>query len=100
MRNINRSIAPAGAAACTPGCDCMKSSITSAPLPPRAAYAKHDAHYAILCSMIRRFTAGVLALFLAAIPAFAADLAAQYRTTADELIDAALTDTEGYDRLA
>ena len=50
--------------------------------------------------MIRRFTAGVLAIFLAGIPTFAADLAAQYRTTADKLIDAALTDNEGYDRLA
>jgi hypothetical protein len=60
----------------------------------------HDAHYAILCNMIRHFTAGVLALSLAGIPTFAADLAAQYRTTADKLIDSALTDTEGYDRLA
>jgi hypothetical protein len=37
---------------------------------------------------------------MAGIPAFAADLTEQYRTTADKLIDAALADTEGYNRLA
>ena len=37
---------------------------------------------------------------MAGIPALAADLTDQYRTTADKLIDAALADTEGYNRLA
>src|SRR5678816_757170 len=50
--------------------------------------------------MIRRLTAGILALFLAGIPSFASDLATQYRATADKLIEAALSDSEGYDRLA
>ena len=50
--------------------------------------------------MIRRFTAFALAFLLAGIPALAADLSDQYRATADKLIDAALADTEGYDRLA
>ena len=50
--------------------------------------------------MIRRFTACTLAFLMAGIPALAADLTDQYRTTADKLIDAALADTEGYNRLA
>ncbi|MEO8591947.1 MAG: M20/M25/M40 family metallo-hydrolase [Candidatus Solibacter sp.] len=50
--------------------------------------------------MIRRFTAGTLAFLLAGIPVFAADLTEQYRVTADKLIDAAMADTEGYNRLA
>ncbi|MEO8370575.1 MAG: M20/M25/M40 family metallo-hydrolase [Candidatus Solibacter sp.] len=50
--------------------------------------------------MIRRFTACTLAFLMAGIPAFAADLTEQYRATADKLIDAALADTEGYNRLA
>jgi hypothetical protein len=41
-----------------------------------------------------------LALLIAGGICFAADLTTQYRTTADKLIDAALADTEGYDRLA
>src|SRR5262245_13465667 len=39
-------------------------------------------------------------LCLLAVTGFAADLNEQYRTTADRLIDAALADTEGYNRLA
>src|SRR5580765_2886087 len=43
-----------------------------------------------------------LLLTLAALPSFAADpnLTDQYRATAEKLIDAALADTEGYNRLA
>jgi hypothetical protein len=38
--------------------------------------------------------------FMASYAVSAADLAVQYKQTADRLIDAALADTEGYDRLA
>ena len=41
-----------------------------------------------------------LAILVAGGTCFAADLTEQYRSTADKLIDAALADTEGYDRLA
>jgi hypothetical protein len=40
-----------------------------------------------------------LAAFLLALPLAGADLTEQYRATADKLIDAALADTEGYNRL-
>src|SRR6185369_11884859 len=57
-------------------------------------------NYAIVTFMIRRFTACTLAFLMAGLPAFAGDLTEQYRATADKLIDAALADTEGYNRLA
>ncbi len=41
----------------------------------------------------------MLATCLLALPLAAADLTEQYRATADKLIDAALADTEGYNRL-
>ena len=41
----------------------------------------------------------ILAACLLALPLAAADLTEQYRATADKLIDAALADTEGYNRL-
>ena len=41
-----------------------------------------------------------LAILVAGGTCVAADLTEQYRATADKLIDAALADTEGYDRLA
>src|SRR3954452_9021072 len=47
-----------------------------------------------------RFAAVTLALLLSGGTTFAADLTEQYRATADKLIDAALADTEGYNRLA
>src|SRR5882762_2320592 len=50
--------------------------------------------------MIRRFSVIPLVFLLAGGAGFAADLTDQYRTTADKLIDAALADTEGYNRLA
>jgi hypothetical protein len=50
--------------------------------------------------MIRRISAISLALLVAGGASFAADLTEQYRATADKLIDAALADTEGYNRLA
>ena len=50
--------------------------------------------------MIRRIPALSLAFLVAGGAAFAADLTEQYRATADKLIDAALADTEGYNRLA
>ena len=49
---------------------------------------------------LRRASAISLAVLLAGGASFAADLTEQYRTTADKLIDAALADTEGYNRLA
>ena len=45
-------------------------------------------------------TKRTLAACLLAVPLAAADLTEQYRATADKLIDAALADTEGYNRLA
>jgi carboxypeptidase Q len=45
-------------------------------------------------------TKRILAACLLALPLAAADLTDQYRATADKLIDAALADTEGYNRLA
>jgi hypothetical protein len=50
--------------------------------------------------MIRRVSAISLALLAAGGISFGADLTEQYRPTADKLIDAALADTEGYNRLA
>ena len=50
--------------------------------------------------MLRRITTLSLAFLVAGGAAFAADLTEQYRATADKLIDAALADTEGYNRLA
>jgi carboxypeptidase Q len=50
--------------------------------------------------MIRRISALSLAFLVAGGAGFAADLTEQYRATADKLIDAALADTEGYNRLA
>lgn len=50
--------------------------------------------------MIRRISAFSLALIVSGGVTFAADLTEQYRATADKLIDAALADTEGYNRLA
>ncbi|HEY1493238.1 MAG TPA: peptidase M28 family protein, partial [Candidatus Solibacter sp.] len=49
--------------------------------------------------MISRASAFSLCLLLAAGRLPAADLAEQYHSTADKLIDAALADTEGYNRL-
>src|SRR5436305_12251103 len=54
---------------------------------------------AIVCLMITRFSALSVNLLLASGAVFGADLTAQYRATADKLIDAALVDTEGYNRL-
>jgi Zn-dependent M28 family amino/carboxypeptidase len=42
----------------------------------------------------------ILAVCLLAVPLSAADLTEQYRATADKLIEAALADSEGYNRLA
>src|SRR5262252_3127306 len=42
----------------------------------------------------------IFAACLLVVPLTAADLTDQYRATADKLIDAALADTEGYNRLA
>jgi hypothetical protein len=42
----------------------------------------------------------IAAACLLALPLVAADLTTQYKSTADKLIEAALTDTEGYNRLA
>src|SRR3954466_233664 len=50
--------------------------------------------------MIRRILAFPLAFLVAGGTSFGADLTTQYRATADKLIDAALADTEGYNRLA
>src|SRR5437763_542231 len=50
--------------------------------------------------MTMRVPASTLAACLLALPLAAADLTEQYRATADKLIDAALADTEGYNRLA
>jgi len=50
--------------------------------------------------MLRRILAFPLACLVAGGTSFAADLTGQYRATADKLIDAALADTEGYNRLA
>lgn len=50
--------------------------------------------------MIRRVSALPLILLMAGGTVFAADLTEKYRATADKLIDAALADTEGYNRLA
>src|SRR5437763_4132203 len=49
--------------------------------------------------MTMRVPASTLAACLLALPLAAADLTEQYRATADKLIDAALADTEGYNRL-
>src|SRR5436305_1953112 len=54
---------------------------------------------AIVCLMITRFSALSVNLLLASGAVFGADLTAQYRATADKLIDAALADVEGYNRL-
>ncbi len=50
--------------------------------------------------MLRRFPLVALTLLSTALPALAQNLTEQYKPTADKLIDAALADTEGYDRLA
>src|SRR4249919_2519114 len=50
--------------------------------------------------METRFPALSLCVLMASGAMFGADLTAQYRITADKLIDAALADTEGYNRLA
>jgi len=50
--------------------------------------------------MLRRILAFSLAFVVAGGTSFGADLTGQYRATADKLIDAALADTEGYNRLA
>ena len=50
--------------------------------------------------MLRRILAFPLACLVAGGTSFGADLTGQYRATADKLIDAALADTEGYNRLA
>jgi len=50
--------------------------------------------------MLRRILAFSLAFLVAEGTSFGADLTGQYRATADKLIDAALADTEGYNRLA
>jgi hypothetical protein len=42
----------------------------------------------------------IVGAFLMALPLAAADLTTQYKATADKLIEAALADTEGYNRLA
>src|SRR5437763_12668324 len=49
--------------------------------------------------MTMRVPASTLAACLLALPLAAADLTEQYRATADKLIDAALADTDGYNRL-
>src|SRR5262249_3864488 len=54
---------------------------------------------AIVACMIRRILSLSMAVLVAAGAFFGADLADQYRATADKLIDAALADTEGYNRL-
>src|SRR4051794_30777976 len=50
--------------------------------------------------MMRRFTVVSLSLLMGSGALYGADLTTQYRATADKLIDAALADTEGYNRLA
>jgi hypothetical protein len=49
--------------------------------------------------MIQRILSLSLVLIVAGGPCFGADLTEQYKTTADQLIDAALADTEGFSRL-
>src|SRR4051794_31193771 len=49
--------------------------------------------------MMTRLSALALSLLIACGAMFAADLTEQYRATADKLIDAALADVEGYNRL-
>ena len=49
--------------------------------------------------MRRRFPLFALAVFSVALPGLSQNLTEQYRATADKLIDAAVADKEGYDRL-
>jgi hypothetical protein len=49
--------------------------------------------------MLRRFPQFALILLSAALPGLAQNLTEQYQTTSQKLIDAALADKEGYDRL-
>src|SRR6266542_7083883 len=55
---------------------------------------------AIVSLMITRFSAIYVSFLMASCAMFGADLTGQYRSTADQLIDAALADNEGYNRLA
>src|SRR4051812_12105922 len=69
---------------------------------PRPAYERSPGSCyfrAIVSLMISRIPALSLGILMACGGALAADLTEHYQSTADKLIDAALADTEGYNRL-